>query len=56
MAHILKPPHHLVRAHLERGTPEVVEPPPSNDEIRRQLGAALINAERQTRAERDERD
>lgn len=56
MAHITKPPHHLPRAHLECGTPEVVDPPPSNDEIRRQLGIALVVAERQTRAERDERN
>jgi hypothetical protein len=55
MAHITKPPHHLARVNLECGTPEVVEPPPSNDEIRRQLGIALLVAERQTRAERDER-
>ncbi|WP_426070188.1 hypothetical protein [Janthinobacterium sp. DSP2-3-3] len=56
MAHITKSLHHLARAHLDCGTPEVVEPPPTNDEIRRQLGIALVVAERQTRAERDERN
>ncbi|MET3132878.1 hypothetical protein AAKU55_003159 [Oxalobacteraceae bacterium GrIS 1.11] len=46
---------HQSRDYLDRCT-HAVEPPPSHDEIRRQLGIALLIAERQARAERDERD
>ena len=37
MATITQPPKHLVRAYLERRTREH-KPPPSPEEIRRQLG------------------
>jgi len=48
-------PHCLVCEYLERRT-HSVEPPATPDEIRRELGWALIAAERQAQAECDERD
>ena len=53
MTEITHPPHYLVREYLEPRT-HSTEPPPTPDEIRRQLVWALIAAERQTKAERDE--
>lgn len=55
MTEITHPPHYLVREYLERRT-HSVEPPPTPDEIRRELGWALIAAERQAQAEFDERN
>lgn len=41
MTKVLKPPHHLVREYLERRTHEE-SPPPTPEEIRRELGWLLI--------------
>ncbi|WP_300755820.1 hypothetical protein [Janthinobacterium sp.] len=55
MTEITRPPHCLAREYLEHRT-HSVEPPPTPDEIRRELGWVLIAAERQAQAECDERD
>lgn len=55
MTNTTHPPHQLVREYLERRT-QSAEPPPTPDEIRKELGWALIAAERQAQAERDERN
>lgn len=55
MTQTTHPPHHLVREYMERRT-HSPEPPPTPEEIRRQLGWTLIAAERQAQAERDERN
>lgn len=41
------PPKHLVREYLERRTHQQVEPPPSPEEIRRELGWHLLPELRQ---------
>ena len=43
-----KPPKHLVREYLERRTHEA-EPPPTPEDIRRQLGWRIVEAEREAR-------
>lgn len=48
------PPHQKVREYLERRT-HSEDPPPTPDEIRRELGWNLIAAERQIQAESEER-
>ena len=55
MSETAQAPHYLARDYLERRIP-APEPLPTREEVRRELGWALIAAERQTRAERDERN
>ena len=55
MSETAQPLHHLVCDDLERCT-LAPYPPPTREEMCRELGWALIVAERQTRAERDERN
>lgn len=55
MSETAQAPHYLARDYLERRMP-APEPLPTREEVRRELGWALIAAERQTRAERDERN
>jgi len=42
-----RPPKELVREYMERRTHAPLEPPPTPDEIRRQLGWDLVSASRQ---------
>ncbi|WP_200919833.1 hypothetical protein [Duganella sp. Leaf126] len=49
-----RPPKELVREYLERRTHAPLEPPPTPDEIRRQLGWHLLPTICQP--DRDERD
>ena len=55
LTEIPPPSRYLAQEYLERRTP-APEPPPSQEEVRRELGWALITAERQTQAEVDERN
>ena len=55
MSETTQPPHHLARNYLARRTPSP-EPLPTREEVRRELGWALIAAERQAQAEGDERN
>lgn len=55
MTEAIHPPHYLVREYQKRRT-HLVEQPSTLDEIRRELGCALITAERQAQAEGDERN
>ena len=55
MSETAQAPHYLARDYLERRIP-APGPLPTREEVRRELGWALIAAERQTRAERDERN
>ncbi|SIR43824.1 hypothetical protein SAMN05880566_112214 [Janthinobacterium sp. TND4EL3] len=55
MSETTQTPHRLARDYLELHTP-VPDSLPTREEVRRELGWALIAAERQTRAERDERN
>ena len=54
MSDTTRPPKESVREYLERRTHAPLEPPPTPDEIRRQLGWHLVPANRQP--DRDERD
>jgi len=54
MSDTTRPPKELVREYLERRTHAPLDPPPTPDEIRRQLGWHLIPALRQP--DRDDRD
>lgn len=49
------PPRHLVREYLEQRT-HSEDPPPTPEEIRRQLGWNIIEAEREAQADSDERN
>jgi hypothetical protein len=55
MTNTTRPPPHLVREWLERRT-HSEEPPPTPEEIRRQLGWKIIEAEREAQADGDERN
>ena len=55
MSETVHPPHYLARDYLERRMP-APEPLPTREEVRRELGWALIAAERQAQAEGDERN
>ena len=55
MSDMTPPSRYLDREYLERRTP-APEPPPTRDDVRRELGWTLIAAERQTQAEVDERN
>lgn len=55
MSEPIPPSRYLAREYLDRRTP-VPEPPPTRDEVRRELGWILITVERQTQAEVDERN
>lgn len=55
MSETKQPLHYLAPAYLERRT-LAPDPLPMREEVRHELGWTLIAAERQTRAERDERD
>ena len=55
LSETIHPPHYKARDYLERRT-LAPEPLPTREELRRELGWTLITAERQTRAERDERN
>jgi hypothetical protein len=54
MTQTTHPPKHLVREYLERRTHYQTEPPPSPDEIRRELGWHLLPELRQP--DRQDRD
>ena len=49
------PPKQSVREYLEQRT-HSEDPPPTPEEIRRQLGWAIIEAEREAQADSDERN
>lgn len=55
MSETIPPSRYLAREYLERRT-SAPEPLPTREEVRRELGWALITAERQTQAEDDERN
>ena len=55
MSETIPPSRYLAREYLERRT-SAPDPPPTREEVRRELGWTLITAERQARAERDERN
>ena len=55
LTNTIHPPRYLARDYLERGS-QAADPLPTREEVRRELGWTLITAERQTRAERDERN
>lgn len=55
MSETIPPSRYLAREYLERRTP-ALEPLPTREDVRRELGWALITAERQTHAEVDERN
>lgn len=55
MSETIPPSRHLTLEYLERRTP-APEPLPTREDVRRELGWALITAERQTLAEADERN
>ena len=54
MTDTTRPPKELIREYLERRTHAPLEPPPTAEEIRRQLGWYLLSAAHQP--DRDERD
>ena len=55
MSETTPPRHHLARDYLER-LMSAPDPLQTREEVRRELGWALIAAERQTQAEGDERN
>jgi hypothetical protein len=55
MSETTQTPHHFASDYLERRT-SASDPPPTREELRRELGWALIAAERQAQAEGDERN
>ena len=55
MSEPIPPSRYLAREYLERRT-LAPDPPPTREDVRRELGWTLITAERQTQAERDERN
>lgn len=55
MSETIPPSRYLAHDYLERRTP-APEPLPTREEMRWELGWALITAERQTQAEADERN
>jgi hypothetical protein len=55
MTKTTQPPKESVREYFDRRT-HSEDPPPTSEEIRRQLGWALIQAEREAQADSDERN
>lgn len=55
MSETTPPSRYHAREYLDHRTP-APGPPPTREEVRRELGWVLITAERQTQAEADERN
>lgn len=55
MSEAIPPSRYQAIEYLERRTP-ARDPPPTREEVRRELGWTLITAERQAQAESDERN